>query len=464
MNTLYYGDNLDVLRRHIDSESVDLIYLDPPFNSNATYNVLFSEQDGSRAAAQIKAFGDTWQWDQSASQAYQEVVEAGEGPARAMLAFRQFLGDSNMLAYLSMMAPRLMELRRVLKDTGSIYLHCAPTASHYLKMLMDAVFGPENFRNEIVWKRTFSHGSAKRFGPVHDIILFFARSEDAKWTGAKIEHDPDYLQEHFRQIEEGTGRVFQPISLTGAGKTRGESGRPWRDVDPGKVGRHWAIPTAVLTIIGAVEGTTQQKLDALDGAGRIYWPKKIKGTPRLKWYADELVGAPPQDVWTGISPVSAQAAERLGYPTQKPEALLQRIIQASSNEGDLVLDPFCGCGTTIAVAERLKRRWIGIDITHLAVGLIKHRLHDAFEIRAGEHYQVIGEPTDLSGAQQLAADAPPLPSIVPSRRPAFLPTMPSKANCFRPNRSFRAAHADDSCGLSIRSVGKARFQTVQPGK
>jgi len=400
-NTLYYSDNLDILRQYIADESVDLVYLDPPFNSNQNYNVLFAEQDGSRSAAQIQAFEDTWRWDQSAARAYQDVVEAGGKVSQAMQAFRISIGDSDLLAYLAMMAPRLVELRRVLKDTGSIYLHCDPSASHYLKMLMDAVFGPENFRNEIVWKRTHSHSSAKRLGPVHDIILFYTKSKHYLWNDIKVKHSKEYVEKHFRMQDEETGRHFQPITLTGAGTTKGDSGKPWRDINPTEAGRHWALPQAILEELNITGKTIQEKLDALDAAGRIYWPAKGKGVPRLKWFLDELEGMALQDVWTDISPISAQAKERLGYPTQKPEALLERIIQASSNKGDVVLDPFCGCGTTIVAAQKLNRRWIGIDITHLAVSLMKKRFADMFGKRA--HYEVVGEPTTLSDAAALAA-------------------------------------------------------------
>ena len=213
MNLLYYGDNLDVLRRHVADESVDLVYLDPPFNSNASYNVLFAEH-GTKAAAQIQAFEDTWTWDENAARAFQEVVEAGGRVSQAMQAFRTFLSDTDMLAYLAMMAPRLVELRRVLKPTGSIYLHCDPAASHYLKMLMDAVFGPEQFRNEVIWKRTSAHSSAKRYGPVHDVILFYARSDDMTWIGGFMSYDDDYVKQRFARGEE---RPWKDADLTGSG-------------------------------------------------------------------------------------------------------------------------------------------------------------------------------------------------------------------------------------------------------
>jgi adenine specific DNA methylase Mod len=246
MNQLYYGDNLEVLRQYIKDESIDLLYLDPPFKSNQDYNVLFAEQDGTRSAAQMKAFDDTWRWDQAASQAYHAAVERGGQVSQALQAFRMYLGESDMLAYICMMAPRLAELRRVLKPTGSLYLHCDPTASHYLKMLMDAVFGPQRFLNEIIWKRTHAHGSARRFAPIHDIVLFYARSEEYVWRELRAEPNPDYIAEKFRKVDERTGRQFQDISLTGAGVRTGDSGKPWRGFDPTSIGRHWAIPASAM--------------------------------------------------------------------------------------------------------------------------------------------------------------------------------------------------------------------------
>ncbi|HUW42770.1 MAG TPA: DNA methyltransferase [Thermoplasmata archaeon] len=331
-NQLYYGDNLDVLRRHIGDETVDLVYLDPPFNSNATYNVLFAEQDGSQAASQIKAFGDTWKWDQEAARQYEEMVEAGGQVSRALQAFRALIGESNMLAYLAMMTPRLIELRRVLKPTGSIYLHCDPTASHYLKLLMDAVFGVSQFRNEIIW--AYRGGGAPRsdFGRRHDVILRYSKTDGYLFY-------PD--------------AVRIPYQAEGIGRT-----------DDAMWGKH-------------------------RGANKVYKPHPL--------------GKIPEDWWP-MNILNANDPERLGYPTQKPEALLERIINASSNKGDVVLDPFCGCGTTIAVAEHLKRRWIGIDITHLAITLMKHRLHDAFGDALA--YDVVGEPVSIPDAEALAASDP----------------------------------------------------------
>ena len=306
-----------------------------------------------------------------------------------MQAFRTFLGDTDMLAYLAMMAPRLIELRRVLKPTGSIYLHCDPAASHYLKLLMDAVFSPEQFRNEIVWKRTSAHSSAKRYGPVHDVILFYGRSDEMKWIGGHEAYDKAYIKQRFAR---GNERPWKDADLTGSGVRHGETGEVWRGFDVTAKGRHWAYQPS--------------ELDKLDETGMVYWPEKQGGWPRQKKYLDTAKGIPLQDVWTDIFPINSQAQERLGYPTQKPEALLERIIAASSNEGDVVLDPFCGCGTTIAAAQKLKRRWIGIDITHLAIGLIRHRLRDAYGDDIAKTYEVIGEPVSVADAATLAVADP----------------------------------------------------------
>jgi DNA modification methylase len=386
LNQLFYGDNLAVLRDHIADQSVDLIYLDPPFNSRQDYNVLFAEKDGARSASQITAFKDTWEWNEESSLAYEQVVEAGGRVAEAMRAFRTLLGGTDMLAYLAMMAPRLVELRRVLKESGSIYLHCDPTASHYLKLLMDGVFGPQMFKNEIVWKRTTSHSDAQRYGNVHDLVLFYSKGEKPFWATTYQKHDPEYVEQYYR-YKDSDGRRFMSGDLTGAGagpvRTFGDRGT----IAPPS-NRHWMYDQAGID-------------DALQ-KGRIYWTKNE--IPRLKFYLDENQGMPAQDVWNDIQALRSWHQERLGYPTQKPEALLERILRASSNEGDVVLDPFCGCGTTIQVAQKLNRRWIGIDITHLAIGLIKTRLDDAYGPEVRSTYQVIGEPTDVAGAAQLAEE------------------------------------------------------------
>jgi len=389
-NILYYGDNLDVLRQHIPDASVDLVYLDPPFNSNANYNVLFGAPGGAQPAAQIKAFEDTWQWDQVAAASFEEIVEGGGDVSRALQAFRTILGPSNMLAYLSMMAPRLLELRRAMKPTASIYLHCDPTASHYLKLLMDAVFGPQNFRNDIVWKRKAGRGetnsAAIRFGVTADNLLFYVKSSAARLNRQYRESNPEYIAAKFTHVDEN-GRRYRRDNLTSP------SPRPnlvyeYKGYPPPPKG--WAV--------------SRDRMEEMDREDRLYFPADKTHRIQRKRYLDELAGETVDSLWDDIPPINSQAAERLGYPTQKPEALLERIVEASSDVGDLVLDPFCGCGTTIAVAQRLTRRWVGIDVTHLATSLIKGRLKDAFGDAAQFH--VVGEPISVEDAAELAADDP----------------------------------------------------------
>jgi DNA modification methylase len=334
MNRLYYGDNLDILRRYVKDDTVDLVYLDPPFKSDQNYNVLFAEQDGTRSAAQIKAFEDTWEWNQVSADAYEETVEAGGKLAEALRAFRQFLGDNDMLAYLAMMAPRLTELKRVLKPGGSLYLHCDSTAGAYLRLLCDAVFGAGCFQNEIIWSYRRWPTPATYFQRMHDTILFYSKGPKTKTFNVEYEPNSPSYEKRFK------------------GKT--------------------------------------QMLDPETGTRKITLEAESKGLAR-------------RDVWE-LSIIAGFKKERLGYPTQKPESLLERIILASSNQGDVVLDPFCGCGTTIAVAQRLKRQWIGIDITHLAITLIKHRLLDAFGDAAS--FEVTGEPVSITDARDLAETDP----------------------------------------------------------
>jgi DNA modification methylase len=391
-NQLYYGDNLAVLREHIKDESVDLIYLDPPFNSRQDYNVLFAERDGTRSASQIMAFEDTWEWNMDAERAYEEIVERGGRVSEAMRAFRTFLGHSDMMAYLAMMAPRLIELHRVLKVTGSIYLHCDPTASHYLKMLMDAVFGTVNFRNEVTWKRSDAHSDAKQgakhYGRIHDILLYYSRGPSPKFRALYNPLPESTVDKWYRHIEEGTGRRYNKADVTGpGGAAKGNPHYEWKGIT-----RYWRY--------------SRESMERLEAEGKLVYSKS--GMVYEKRYLDESRGVAMQDWWDDIAMLRGihRDSERLGYPTQKPEALLDRIIKSSSDEGDVVLDPFCGCGTAIAVAQRLNRLWIGIDITHLAIGLIKKRLDDAFGESVRETYQVVGEPADLSGAQKLAQDDP----------------------------------------------------------
>lgn len=386
---LYYGDNLKILREYIADESVDLIYLDPPFNSNRTYNVLFKDESGQESESQLTAFEDTWHWDMAAESTYYHLLEQATPDVSTMIsALREFIGMNQMMAYLVMMTARFIELHRVLKATGSLYLHCDPTASHYLKVVLDAIFGIQNFRSEIIWKRTSAHSTAKRFGPIHDIILFYSKTSHYTWNPQYQAYDASYI-DNFYRYHDADGRQFRVSDLTGAGIRHGATGEAWRGINPTEKGRHWSVPPA--------------ELEQLDHEGRIYWP--AKGTmPGYKRYLDEMPGVPLQDVWNDILPIGAQARERLGYPTQKPIALLERILEASSHEGDCVLDPFCGCGTTIHAAQKLNRHWQGIDITHLAIALQKYRLKSAFGIVEKHDYAVIGEPESVASARQLAHD------------------------------------------------------------
>jgi DNA modification methylase len=402
---LYFGDNLEVLRKHIPDESVDLIYLDPPFNSKADYNVIFREHSGKGPGAQIQAFEDTWHWGLESAKALEELLKYHGTFGQFLNFLVDSLGKNDLSAYLVMMAVRLIELHRVLKPTGSLYLHCDPTASHYLKVILDQIFGPKNFRNEIIWKRTGAHSSAKRWGPVHDVILFYTKGENYTWNPTYQAYEEEYLKGQYR-FKDDEGRRYARVDLTGAGVSEGDSGKPWRGIDPKEKGRHWAVPgrdklpSWVNPPENWEEMTTQEKLDFLDEVGLIYWPKKGK-KPRFKRYLETSKGVPIQDVILDIPPLGSHSKERLGYPTQKPVALLERIIQASSNPGDVVLDPFCGCGTALVAAQKLDRRWIGIDITHLAITLIQARLKQDFDLEPGKDYKVEGTPKDVESARFL---------------------------------------------------------------
>lgn len=389
-NTLYYGDNLEILRRYVKDESVDLIYLDPPFNSKRDYNIFFDEpaKDAKKqsSTAQIKAFKDTWSWDADAVMTYEAIIEAPGKLATSLQGFRLLLGEGSMLAYLSMMAVRLQELKRVLKPKGSIYLHCDTSASHYLKVLMDTIFGRENFRAEIAWKRTSSHNDSKAWARVQDIILFYA-GDGFKFNPVFAEHDKSYVDKFYRHTDERGRYRLDHIIRSKSMKARPNLTYEYKGYTP-----EWGWRTV------------REKLETLDKDGRIAWSST--GRPYLKRYLHEQKGVNPGTMWADIPPISPLAAEKLGYPTQKPEKLLERIILASSNEGDVVLDPFCGCGTAVSVAQQLKRDWIGIDITHLAINLIKFRLQNTFGDEIKSSYRVVGEPTVLSEAQALAKENP----------------------------------------------------------
>ncbi|MGW7075973.1 DNA methyltransferase [Streptomyces sp. NPDC054866] len=351
---LYCEDNLRQLTQ-IPDESIDLIYLDPPFFSNRNYEVIWGDE------AEVRSFEDRW--------------------------------DGGMQVYITWMRDRVRALHRVLRPTGSLYLHCDPHASHYLKVMADELFGEGNFRNEIIWRRTGAHGKSRRFAPIHDVILFYTKSGDYVWNRPKRPYMLGHVKEYFAKDAQGWRTNYYGNVLTGSGRRGGLSGQPWRGIDPTAKGRHWAIPRALLDEID--EDLSQ--LNQHEKLDRLYELGLIRIEPGAAWpiyqhYITPEDGTPAPDIWAyqpysegtvfgtqdGIDAdvrwLSTRDRERLGYPTQKPEDLLRRIIAASSNPGQVVLDPFCGCGTTVSVAEQLNREWIGIDISPTAVNIMANRL------------------------------------------------------------------------------------------
>lgn len=393
MSQLYYGDNLDVLREHVPDESVDLIYLDPPFNSNASYNILFKSPTGSGADASIEAFDDTWSWGPAAEEALLDITHSGNHALHTLMqAMRASIGTNAMLAYLAMMAVRLVELHRVLKPTGSLYLHCDPTASHYLKLVLDAVFGLERYRNEIVWKRTSAHGNVSAaYGDVTDTIFYYSKGPNPVWNKPMMPLSEKHIDTKYNQTD-ASGRRFTTRDMRNPG------------VRPNLHYEYAALNGITYKPHPNGWTCTQAKMRQYDEDGLLHYPAKPDGRLRLKLYLDERGGRPMQNLWDDIPPLNSQAQERLGYPTQKPRALLERIIAASSNPGDVVLDPFCGCGTAVDAAQKLGRRWIGIDVTHLAIGLIEKRLREGYGDAVA--FETIGVPRDLASAQRLARDDP----------------------------------------------------------
>ena len=396
MNRLYYGDCLTIMRDHMGNHAVDLIYLDPPFNSNREYNNIYKDETGRLLPDQIKAFNDMWALTPERQRVIQYMPvlmrETGIDDDVAdfwrlwMNALRNTQPD--LLAYLTYMVERMLYMKLVLKPTGSIYLHCDPTANHYIKVMMDSIFGHLNFRGEIIWKRTSAHSAARRPGPVHDVLLLYTASNKYTWNTIHQPFDQSYI-DAFYTHKDPDGRRWRRSDLTAAGVVQdGESGQPWRGIDVSAKGRHWTrVPS---------------ELDRLDEEGRIHWPKKEGGMPMFKRYLDEQPGVPLQDVWTDIKPLHNLAAERMNYKTQKPLVLLERIIEASSNTEDVVFDPFCGCGTSLEAAQRLGRRWIGIDIAiHAIKRVAKVRLQDRCHLIDGEDFTVQGVPETIEGAQDL---------------------------------------------------------------
>lgn len=410
MNRLYYGDCLTVMRDHMKLASVDLIYLDPPFSSQREYNAIYKDETGRPLPDQIEAFRDLWELDEERERALRmmPVLMREAGIVDEVAEFWRLWMNAlrgtqpRLLAYLSYMVERLLLMKGLLRPTGSVYLHCDPTASHYIKVMMDAIFGHENFRNEVVWKRTHSHGGARRWGPIHDTLLFYSKGDRYTWNRTYQPYTAGYLEAYF-SLEDERGR-YAADSLTGSGVRTGDSGLPWRDIDPTKVGRHWAVPRTALRIAfpdrDDIDGlSSQEKLDLLDSVGMIHWPERGK-MPRQKRYAADTCGIPVQDIVTDINP--AGGGERMGYATQKPIALLERIIQASTNPGDVVFDPFCGCATTMEAAHSLGRRWIGIDIAiHAVKRVATVRLRDRLKLKVGEDFTIQGVPRNLEGARDL---------------------------------------------------------------
>ncbi|WP_244616842.1 DNA methyltransferase [Starkeya nomas] len=392
-----------MLQEYVEDRSVDLIYLDPPFNSQAHYNVLFTSPRENISSAQVEAFRDTWAWGVEAEFSYAAVMRTGGAAANIIDALRATFHESDMMAYLVMMAARLVQLKTKLKPNGSIYLHCDPTASHYLKIVMDAIFGGAHFQNEIVWKRTAAHGGASRWGPVHDTILFYSASADYVWTRPVQALDESYISGKYRfKDDRGSYRL---VVLTGPGVRTGASGRPWQGYHPTLAGRHWAVPKKALEVLAEqgipLPSDLHAQLDLLYEHGFIRFPQKrdgSQGVPEFKLYRPP--GQPVQDVITDIFPLNSQAKERIGYPTQKPLSLLDRIIRASTLPGAVVLDPFCGCGTTIEAAENAGRQWIGIDIAVHAIKVIENRL--AKRDGGAPLYRIEGMPRDFASAVKLA--------------------------------------------------------------
>ena len=412
MNRLFYGDCLTIMRE-MPLGSVDLVYLDPPFNSNRDYNAIYKDETGRPLPDQIDAFNDLWELSEERQRAIRmmPVLMRDYGVEDEVVEFWKIWMNAlrntqpRLLAYLSYMTERLLPLLTIVKPTGSIDLHCDPTASHYIKVMMDGIFGHENFRNEIIWQRTQAHGRAKKWGPIHDTILFYTRSDNYVWNRVYQKYTEAYLGSHYRYNDDHG--QYRLVTLDGPGVRKGSSGLPWRGVDPTPKGRHWevppdrALPDWFDHPPGYADMTVQDRLEILDAAGLIYWPPRGK-FPQYKRYLSVSEGNPVQDVITDIDVINSRAEERLGYPTQKPLALMKRIIEASTNRGDVVFDPFCGCATTLEAAHVLGRKWVGIDIAiHAIKRVAKVRLEARLGLRENVDFVIQGIPHTAEGAQDL---------------------------------------------------------------
>jgi DNA modification methylase len=365
-----------------------LIYLDPPFNSKAAYNLLYRSPDGAAASAQYLAFQDSWRWGPAADLAQSLVMGSGSPAAGILASLQNEMKKSDMMAYLTMMAARLIEMHRTLKDTGSLFLHCDSTACHYLKIILDRIFGPRAFHNEIVWKRSHAHNDGKQgskhFGRITDSILFYTKSNTYTWNRVYRPYDQGYIDRDYRRVDED-GRRYRISDMRGPGGA--EKGNPYYEVMG--VSRFWAY--------------SRESMDRLIQEGRVIQTRP-GAVPQLKRYLDEMPGMPVQNLWDDLPIINNRSREWLGYQTQKPLSLLERIITVSSNPGDLVLDPFCGCGTAIEASQNLQRKWVGIDITVLALDVVERRLRRRFrnlQRGKGKDYDVTGIPLGLTEAQRL---------------------------------------------------------------
>ncbi len=392
LNKLYFGDNLAVLREHVATESVDLVYLDPPPASNTSPSDFPGKKGGVTAASRgtsVQAFDAPWSWGYDAEACYREVLHGVASPpvVSSLQAMRQLMGESGVLAYITMMTPRLIECHRILKESGSLFFHCDPAVSHYLRIILDSIFGPKNFRNEIVWQKTLTKSPATHRLPFsHDVILAYGKTDAARWNQESLfqPYGTDDLKRYPHRDPDG--RRYQFASLTSPTPDR---------------------PNLTYEFLGVtrVWRWTKERMEEAQRAGLVIQPGPGR-EPRLKRYLDEQRGNPLGDVWTDIPPLNARAPERVGYPTQKPLALIARIIEATTRPGDLVLDPFAGSGTTIDAAQSLDRNWIGIDITTVAIDLIDARLRDRYSESVRGTYEILGTPKTLDDAQALLSRSP----------------------------------------------------------
>ena len=407
--TLVRGDNLEEMRK-LPDECIDLIATDPPFNSKRNYFVPYRDEHGQEPDTLVRAFSDTWTWGEAAEEAYKELIEnTGEQISDTVEGLRKFLNETPMMAYLVMMAIRIIEMHRILKSKGSLYLHCDPSASHYLKIVLDAVFQPQQYRNEIIWQRTSTHNDGKQYGRIHDTILFYSKSEKWIWNPVHTELDPAYKKKKYRHLDERG--LYRVDNLYASGVTqKGESGQPWRGINPSPSGNHWRAPRRTSWPEGVESPenyeslSVHEKLDALNANGLIYWPEK-GNIPGFKRYLSTSKGRRVQDIITDIKQLGKKSPEKTDYPTQKPIALYERIIEASTDKGHFVLDPFCGCGTTLMAAEAQDRRWIGIDLTYLATGAVKLQI-EKFYPHLRNEITIAGTPENVEQALALARTDP----------------------------------------------------------